>query len=319
MVFVQKYTKFDAFKMTINCTAITSDILLNISEYLCTPGEKLALAAVSRWFYAVLKYTPYVYPILSQKFNLDSLLARLPGNEELCTKIQHLDIIYPSRFDPNAFKCENHHKRTLHATGDKIAMQKINIVLKLATQLKSLRVYNLFSASHVAWLEPLIACMRGSYTFTLKSLLIARPITGTLRFVQSQNLLSELAIFSDAAGFDPPPESDAPPPQPPTISLPYLCSLWATPWWSCAILLQSPVRRFGLLHDNSSEDERRTCRRVIKSLVNIGGHPTVECLALTHEDFFWDHQTVSLNQYGQAFPNATKLYIILPGVGNGRF
>ncbi|KAG8697104.1 hypothetical protein FRC08_006731 [Ceratobasidium sp. 394] len=298
--------------------AISSDIFLNISEFLHTPGDKLALATVSRWFYAALWYTPYVYLTLSQNVDVTALLTALALKNEYCTKIQHVDIICPSRFNPASLpKGEDQRtKRLLHTSRAVFTLERIVAVLKLATQLKSLHTCGL--SLDTARLESLTACMRESYSFNLKSLAIARPITGALSLIKSQPQLVELSIFSDDKGLNSPPERDAPPPPPPAVSLSHLRTLWATPWWSSAILPGSPVRQFALLHGNVSEEERRTCRDLVNSLARTGGHPTVECLVLTYEDFFWDHQTVDLRQYEPAFPGVTKLCITLPGFRHER-
>ncbi|QRV84126.1 hypothetical protein RhiJN_12142 [Ceratobasidium sp. AG-Ba] len=156
--------------------------------------------------------------------------------------------------------------------------------------------------------------MHDSYPFRLRSLSLTQSIDSTIDFVRDQTQVVQLVLFSSTRPRETQePDPDIEPDLPPII-LP-LKSLWATPWWSKLILPHCSANSFGLLHDGSRADERYILRSLIDALVEEGGHPTIECLTLCYEDFMWDHETVGLDRYGAAFPNARKICIALPGVG----
>ncbi|KAG9084883.1 hypothetical protein FRC07_013514, partial [Ceratobasidium sp. 392] len=299
--------------LTVRSSLLNEDVLLRIVCYLTTSRDKLALASVCRWHYLALKHTPYTYLVITQDVQLKPLTTQLTTSEGRRNCILHLDISFPSLFKPvqkSQDENEAHYSREMSFT------EEVFRLLKLCRCLKSLYINNAHYG-YVRW-ETLSAYMHDSYPFSLKSLSLTQSIDGTVDFVRDQTQLVQLVLFSSARTKNPDPSSGTELQLPPPIVLPHLKVLWATPRWAKLMLSTSSVESFGLLHDGNRADERHNLRTLIDTLVDDGGHPTVHCLTLSYEDFLWDHQTVGLDRYGAAFPNATKLCVTLPGIGPGR-
>ncbi|KAG9119274.1 hypothetical protein FRC07_005766, partial [Ceratobasidium sp. 392] len=190
------------------------------------------------------------------------------------------------------------------------------IVLKLATQLKSLFMHH-YSHDSYAQMDILSECMHDVYPFGLKSL-STQTFNGTSDFLGQQTQLERLVLFpSHIKRINRLALTTA------SIALPQLRTLWATSWWGSLILPQSPIRTFGLLYAGANElqeKEDTTWRTVFRNLAESGGHAFVNSLVLPYEGLFWDHGPQVLDQelYGKAFPRVTKLCIIPHGLGTGR-
>lgn len=183
------------------------------------------------------------------------------------------------------------------------------VVLKLATNLKGLYLQN--QGSYDSEWESIDKLTQHSHSLKLQFFSNVNTSRETLDLLRDQTELTQLAVLSDIKDLT---DTDASEP----LIFPKLQILWATPGWARVILPNSPVQSFGLVHVDFATAERSNWRTTVDSLIQRGGHPTVNCLAIPYEIFFWDHHSVALPEYGLAFPNATKLCITLSGYGTER-
>lgn len=285
---------------------LNPDVFLRISEFLHTSGDRLALARTSRWHYSVLGHTAYTHVVVSQGLKIASLIAILTSNDKLCDVVFHLDMIIPKR--PEA---PNHSQAAilLWRTRETKLIHGALVILKLAINLKSVYFQNP-RGYHTGW-DTVDTLLQDPYPCLLGSFSTVHTSKGTLEFVRKQTELAHLTVLSDINDLTVS-EAEAP------LSIPRLRTLWATPGWSRMVLPSSPVQSFGLVHGDIGQKERSNWRVTVDSLMKMGGHPTVNCLTLPYEDFFWDHESVNLAEYGFAFPGVTKLCITLAGFGAER-
>ncbi|KAF8595374.1 hypothetical protein BDV93DRAFT_611445 [Ceratobasidium sp. AG-I] len=294
---------------------LNSDVCLRISEYLFTSGDRLALAQVSRWHYSVLGHTAYTHIIASQEPKLALLIATLGSNTQRCNAIFHLDVIIPPR--PKSLS-NNEAVFILWRSRERNLLRDALVVLKLAPNLKSVYLMNPRDLREYCPEPDIIdklMCDPDPCRFKLRSFSTIHTTKETLDFVRNQTEINHLIVLSDVnIGINrlTHPEAFEP------IMMPRLHTLWATPGWAKTILPHSPVQSFGLVHVDFAKEERHNWRMTVNSLINMGGHPTVNCLTIPYEDFFWDHHSVKLSEYGLAFPNAMKLRIPTAGSGTER-
>ncbi|KAG8697106.1 hypothetical protein FRC08_006733 [Ceratobasidium sp. 394] len=215
---VPRRTSHRGAPVTVPGTQIDRDVLLNISEHLFTPGDRLALAMTSRWHYSALIRVVYTYINLSQGIKVASLVEQLLGNEVLCSGVHHVDIVFPPAY-------RSSHRDIAKSTAYYSQRQKFVegtfVVLKLATRLKTLSMHH-FTGDSYAQLDLLGEGLHDIYPFNLKHL-SAQTVPGTLSFVERQTQLEHLVLFPVIEYTSTPRPSVSP------ISLPRLHTLWAPP------------------------------------------------------------------------------------------
>lgn len=286
---------------------LNSDVWLHISVYLSTPGDRLALACISRWHYLVLGHTTYIHIVASQELNFAALLATLATNAQRCNAIFHLDVITPQW--PQSHN-DNEGVLGLWRTQERKVVHGALEIMKLASNLKSLHLKNLRGYSS-QW-ETVETLRQDIYPFMLQSFSTTHTSRGIFDFVRNQTKLTRLVVLSDISDLVYMEVLEQ-------LVFLRLHTLWATPVWARSILSFSPVQSFGLVHVDFGATERYNWRVTVDSLIERGGHPTVSCLTLPYEDFFWGEFPVRLSEYGLAFPNTTKICIPFAGLGTERW
>ncbi|KAG8707924.1 hypothetical protein FRC09_001537 [Ceratobasidium sp. 395] len=159
--------------------------------------------------------------------------------------------------------------------------------------------------------------MSEAFPFRLRSCRIAGYIPDALDFIGTQTRVTHLVLPEKSERFLSPNEwhlgfsSEG-------EALKNLCTLWATPSWMRALLMRSPVHTFGLIRDSRRIDiwgsDMIVFNALLQALGEIGGHPTVRCLALPFQDFFVSNSLMDLQAVSKGFSKTQKLAITLePG------
>ncbi|KAG9119179.1 hypothetical protein FRC07_005949 [Ceratobasidium sp. 392] len=286
------------------------DIIVLICFHLNTISSRLALRAVSRWYHALLKNAIYTHVILrpdGPSLNMLQLLLEEPSR---CAGIIHMDLclslrgrLYvPGRDDlPELWR-----QREEFVKG-------IRTVLNQAPNLQQLCIRQEYYEEPLPQV-PSFEGKNGEFPFKLKSCRIAGRIPGALEFIGTQTRMTHLILSEKSEPSLPPNEwhlgfsSEG-------EALRNLCALWATPSWMRALLMRSPVHTLGLLQDSRRTDiwgsDMMLFNALLQALGEIGGHPTVRCLALPFSVFFVSDSLWNLQALSKGFSKTQKLAITL--------
>ncbi|QRW12779.1 hypothetical protein RhiLY_11778 [Ceratobasidium sp. AG-Ba] len=288
---------------------LDSDVLLKIVEQLEYPGDKLSLLLTSRWHYAALGCALYRRINLYVKCKIDLLVRTLLGDDVRSNAILYLDVMFPPghRFDRHF---GGDITKEFYYARRRTLVEGTFLVLKLAPRLKCLNISNFGRDSYMPW-STIAFWLQDPYSFGLRHLSLP-AVDGTLKFLEQQTGLIELDLLPDTEHTTFPQLSTS------MLKLPQLRKLWAAPQWCSFIVPRSPLEYLGLLEDASSED-RLAWENCVYNLAETGGHETLKSLTLTYESVFGDNSFIDLLDYKHAFPQVTRLSLILPGFKCDRF
>ncbi|KAG8768610.1 hypothetical protein FRC12_005460 [Ceratobasidium sp. 428] len=280
------------------------DVLVKISEYLETPGDRLSLALASRWHHFALGHTVYMHLSLWEMTKIDSLVRALLANEGWCSAIIYMTVLFPPSH--TTARCTRGHyvsKESYYARRQNLT-EGVFVILKLASRLRFLSMSRFGEDSYVQS-NMINTWLRGPYSFQLKSLALEAS-QGTLAFLKHQHQLVHLTLWPGAEYTELSQLSRLP------IRLPHLQTLWATPWWCSLILPYSSVQHIGLLSDDPTVDEDATWKDYLDDLIAAGGYSAATSIALEYRELFRDREHTDLPKYGKAFPSITRLGVRLP-------
>ncbi|KAG8700362.1 hypothetical protein FRC09_006010 [Ceratobasidium sp. 395] len=305
------YDLHDWTSSSVAHSRLNHDVVVKISEYLLTTGDKLALAMTSRWNYNMLGHTIYTYLILSRNTKIDSLVGALVANKARCNVVTDMNVTFPLPYYAAKLIGENLTEEAYNTRQQRFT-EGIFIILKLAAYLKCLHIPNFGESAQSSMVNK---WLQDPYSFHLRSLSI-QTAEGTAAFLERQHQLAQLTLVPSIE------PTELPEPPKSSLNFPCLKELWAAPWWCSFILPSAPVQSIVLLRDESIPQEDTAWSDCVEVLIAVGGHKTITSLALPYEllFIFWDiEQLVDLSQYAKAFPNATKLGVLPPGLGAGYF
>ncbi|KAG8776822.1 hypothetical protein FRC12_000684, partial [Ceratobasidium sp. 428] len=168
---------------------LNHDVLVKISEYLLTIGDKLALAMTSRCSYNTLGHTIYTYLTLSQKTKIDSLVGALVANKTRCNAVTDIDVSFPLTYYAAKLMGEDLTEEVYNTRQQRFA-EGVFVILKLAAYLKCLHIPNFGEPAQSSMVNK---SLQDPYSFHLRSLSI-RSAEGTLAFLQRQRQLTQLTL-----------------------------------------------------------------------------------------------------------------------------
>ncbi|KAG8713084.1 hypothetical protein FRC08_013696 [Ceratobasidium sp. 394] len=289
---------------------LNPDILVLICVCLETIPDRLALRAVSRWCRALLKNAIYTHVVLRPDGPSLHLLRSLIEEPSRCGAILHMDLwlslrsrfYVPGRDDiPQLWRQREEFTRSIRTVlGRASGLQRICIK----------QGHNEEPLPNVLSFEG----ESGVLPFKLKSCSIAAPIPGTLDFIGTQAGITHL-VLPEKSDYSIP-QNDWPfgfPPKGHTLK--NLSTLWATPRWMRALLMRSPIHTFGLMRASPRIDtwgsDTIMLNLLLQAFGEIGGHPTIRCLALPFQDFFMSTSGMDLQALSKGFSKTQKLAITL--------
>jgi hypothetical protein len=296
------------------------DVLIEIISYLDKTSDHIAFATTSQWSYFVLKKSIYSHTVLRPDGPASTIIPKLLDDPTLCTHIVQLDIVLSARSKYNNYVPGRDDIQQMWQQKDNF-VRDIQVILKRTTQLKGLSIDEEKEGESLRAQFSLELELR-NFPFNLTSFKLGRSAPGALEFIGAHPELNHLTLTQRTNH----------PYDPECWHLGFsslghtllkLRTLWATPWWMRALLMRSPVRTFGLLHKFDPIDylilpnhatELSMTIGLLSALGNIGGHPTVRCLALPWNDFIMPSTPLNLRILSKAFPRTQTLAITLePG------
>ncbi|QRV98151.1 hypothetical protein RhiJN_26170 [Ceratobasidium sp. AG-Ba] len=287
---------------------LNADVIILICALLDTTLDRLSFYGTSRWCSSVLKNAIHTDTVLRPDGPTLALLDMFLREPSRCAAIVSLDVWFSLR---SSFYVPGRDDLA------KLWRQREDFVCGVWTLLK--RVPNLkrlhFKFEHdeqplahslsLGWLE---------FPFTLQSCRLAGPALYSLKFIDSQAGLTRL-VLAEGSEHHP---VELPDWTQGFTSSNRLRSLWATPGWARTLLVRSPVRTFGLIRDSRKlqsgwgwNGDMVMFNRMAETFAEMGGHPTVRCLALPARDFYFAGTLMELKTVSDGFPNVEKLGITL--------
>ncbi|KAL5638429.1 hypothetical protein ACGC1H_005196 [Rhizoctonia solani] len=301
---------------------LNEDILIQVVSYLPDTADRIAFATTARWCYVTLKRFFYVHMTLRPDGPASSIIPELLRNHSLCTYVTQLDVVLSTRPRYTSYIPGKDDVRQMWDKQDRY-VQDVSMILKYASQLKGLWIEE---GKDGATLHSRLSLELnlGHFPFSLTSFRLGSFAPGALEFIGTHPDLNYLALThltncphgaDDLASltvrF-----------QAPIIDykLVKLGTLWATPWWTRALLTHCDVHTFGLLDKSKSTGAHAQLildveiALSISPLVTQGGHRTVRSLALPLDYFIMPRPTLNLELISRAFPLVEKLAVTLePG------
>ncbi|KAH7334861.1 hypothetical protein B0J17DRAFT_671877 [Rhizoctonia solani] len=287
-------------------TFLNEDILIQVVSYLPNTLDRIALATTARWCYTTLQTLVYAHVVLRPDGPAYTIISKLLKDRTLCTHVTQLDIMLSTRLQYTTYVPGKDDIQQMWEQQDKY-VQDISIILNHTSQLKA---------------------ETGHFPFSLTTFRLGSFAPGALEFIGAQPELNHLVLThltncphgaddlaSLTARF-----------QSPTIdyTLAKLNALWATPWWTRALLTRCDVHTFGLLDKSQSTGAHAQLildveiALSISPLVTQGGHRTVRSLALPLDYFIMPRPTLNLELISRAFPLVEKVAVTLePGQNFG--
>ncbi|KDN43836.1 hypothetical protein RSAG8_05829, partial [Rhizoctonia solani AG-8 WAC10335] len=228
---------------------IHDDILIQVVSYLPDTPDRIAFATTARWYYATLKRFFYAHVVLRPDGPAFSIISELLKNHALCAHVTQLDIMLSTRPQYTTYVPGKDDVQQMWEKQDKY-VQDISKILKYASQLKGLWIEE---GRDGAMLHSRLSLelKLGHFPFSLTSFRLGSFAPGALEFIGAHPELNYLTLThltncphgaddlaSLTARF-----------QAPVIDykLAKLGTLWATPWWTRALLTNCDVHTFGLL------------------------------------------------------------------------
>ncbi|CAE6444083.1 unnamed protein product [Rhizoctonia solani] len=301
---------------------LNEDVLIQVVSYLPNTLDRIALATTARWCYITLKRFVYAHVVLRPDGPAYTIVPKLLKDQTLCTHVMQLDIMLSTRLQYTTYVPGKDDIQQMWEQQDKY-IQDISTILKRASQLKGLWVEE---GKDGAMLHSRLSLelKLGHFPFSLTTFRLGSFAPGALEFIGAQPELNYLALThltncphgaddlaSLTARF-----------QSPTIDykLAKLSTLWATPWWTRALLTRCDAHTFGLLDKSQSTGAHAQLildveiALSISPLVTQGGHRTVRSLALPLDYFIMPRPTLNLELISRAFPLTEKVAVTLePG------
>ncbi|KAJ1306153.1 hypothetical protein OPQ81_010864 [Rhizoctonia solani] len=301
---------------------LNEDVLIQLVSYLPDTLDRIALATTARWCYITLKRFVYAHVLLRPDGPAFAIIPKLLKDQALCIHVTQLDIMLSTRSQYTTYVPGKDDVQQMWERQDKY-IQDISSILKHASRLKGLRVEE---GKDGALLHSRLSLelKLGHFPFSLTSFRLGSFAPGTLEFIGTHPELNYLVLTrltncphdaddlaSLTARF-----------QAPVVDyrLAKLDTLWATPWWTRALLMRCDVHTFGLIDKSQSTGAHAQLildveiALSISPLVAQGGHRTVRSLALPLDYFIMPRPTLNLELISRAFPLVEKVAITLePG------
>ncbi|CAE6474426.1 unnamed protein product [Rhizoctonia solani] len=301
---------------------LNEDVLVQVVSYLPNTLDRIALSSTTRWCHLTLERFVYTHIVLRPDGPAFDIVPRLLKDHTLCTHVTQLDIMLSTRSRYTAYVPGKDDIQQMWEQQDRY-IQDVAMIMKHATRLKGLWIEE---GKGGAMLHSRLSLELkfGCFPFSLTSFRLGSFAPGALEFIGSHSELSYLVLThltncshgaddlaSLTARF-----------QAPAVNyrLMRLGALWATPWWTRALLTRCDVHTFGLLDKSQSTGTHAQLildveiALSISPLVAQGGHRTVKSLALPLDYFVMPRPTLNLELISKAFPLVEKVAVTLePG------
>ncbi|KAG8733663.1 hypothetical protein FRC11_004233 [Ceratobasidium sp. 423] len=301
---------------------LNEDVLIQVVSYLPDTLDRVAFATTARWCYLTLKRFVYAHLVLRPDGPAFSIIPKLLKDHALCTHVTQLDIMLSTRSRYTTYVPGKDDIQQMWKHQDEY-VRDVSKILKHASQLKGLWIEE---GKDGAMLHSRLSLelKLGHFPFSLTSFRLGSFAPGALEFIGAHPELNSLVVThltncphgaddlaSLTARF-----------QAPIVDykLAKLGTLWATPWWTRALLTRCDVHTFGLLDKSQSTGAHAQLildveiALSISPLVAQGGHRTVKSLALPLDYFVMPRPTLNLELISRAFPLVEKVGVTLePG------
>ncbi|CAE6493489.1 unnamed protein product [Rhizoctonia solani] len=301
---------------------INEDILIQIVAHLPNTLDRIALGSTARWCYLNIERFVYTHVTLRPDGPAFDVVSRLLKDRALCTHITQLDIMLSTRSRYTTYVPGKDDIQRMWEHQDKY-IQDVTIIMKHATQLKGLWIEE-GKAGAILHSRLSLELKFGYFPFSLTSFRLGSFTPGALEFIGTHTELNHL-VLTHLTNF--PHGSDDLTSltarfQAPAVDykLMELGTLWATPWWTRALLTRCDVHTFGLLDKSQSTGAHAQLildveiALSISPLVAQGGHKTVRSLALPLDYFVVPRPTLNLELISRAFPVVERVAVTLePG------